>query len=346
MKKLLTLASLLMCGMLTGTVSAQNATYHLPKTALQVSMLVEKKSYTPGELCAYARRFLKKSDVEQEQSVTYRLLDVEMNPVAVPDKDKIFTAKIDPKHNIQKLSMTEDNVLLAINADAVAPKVGKTFTPAAKAAPLDPAKYLNQDILMVTSKLKMAELCAKEIYDIRESKNELNRGQADYMPKDGEQLRLMLSNLETQEAAIRQLFEGVTVCDTSVVNLLYVPEKEVTDEVMFRFSKFEGVVEASNLSGEPYTITVKDMHTTPERILEQGKKAPKDETGVWICLPGKIQTTLSTAGIPVSTLSFGAAQFGELENLNEPLFSKKVSTSIILNPYNGGIEKIDSAPIK
>lgn len=343
MKKI---ALLMISGLLAVTANAQNATYHLPKTAVKVSMLVEKKSYTPGELCAYARRFLKKSDVMQEKSVNWRLLDVEMAPVAMPDKDKVFTAKVDQKHNIQKLAMTEDNILLAINADSEPQKVGRTFTPAPKPAPLDPAKYLNQDILMVISKLKMAELCAKEIYDIRESKNELNRGQADYMPKDGEQMRLMLSNLDTQEAAIRQLFEGITVCDTSVVELMYIPEKEVTNDVLFRFSKYEGVVAPDNLSGEPYYVTIKDLHTAPEHIMEQGKKAPKDETGVWICLPGKIHMDLSTMNETIKSISFGAAQFGEIENLNEPLFSKKVMTKIVLNQYNGGIEKIESNPVK
>lgn len=343
MKKILTMLCLLATGALT---YAQDVTYHLPKTAVKISALVEKKSYTPGDLCAYANRFLKKAGIEQEKSVTYRMLDVEMFPVAVPDTSNVYTAHIDQKHNIQKLALSEDNILLGINADATPYAVGKAFTPARKPAALDPFKYLNQDILVVGSKMKMAELCAKEIYDIRESKNELTRGQADYMPKDGEQLRIMLNNLETQEAAIRQLFEGVTVCDTMVVDMVYLPEKEVAEDVAFRFSKYEGVVAADNLSGEPYYITVKDTHSMPERITEVGKKAPKDETGLWVCLPSKINVALSTIRGQSALIEFGAAQFGEVENLNEPLFSKKVNTTIVLNPYNGGIEKIESVPVK
>ena len=51
-------------------------------------------------------------------------------------------------------------------------------------------------------------LIAKEIYNIRESKNALVRGQADNMPKDGEQLKIMLANLEEQEAAMTEMFSG------------------------------------------------------------------------------------------------------------------------------------------
>ena len=64
---------------------------------------------------------------------------------------------------------------------------------------------MNEDILSAGSSAKMAELCALEIYDIRDSKSLLNKGQADFMPKDGEQLRIMLANLETQENALMQL---------------------------------------------------------------------------------------------------------------------------------------------
>lgn len=55
----------------------------------------------------------------------------------------------------------------------------------------------------------MAELVAKEIYNIRESKNALVRGQADNMPKDGAQLKLMLDHLDEQEQAMTEMFSGV-----------------------------------------------------------------------------------------------------------------------------------------
>lgn len=343
MKRKFTLALLFAIGVMA---FAQDATYHLPKTAIKVSMLVEKTAYTPGDLCEYARRFLKKADVEQEKYVSYRILETGLYPVAVPDTGKVYTAHIDQKHNIQKLALSEDNILLAINAGPKRYSAGKSFVPAKKPQALDPYKYLNQDILAVGSKLKMAELCAREIYDIRDSKNELTRGQADYMPKDGEQLRIMLANLDVQEAAIRQLFEGVTLRDTTVVDVVYVPMKEVNNEVVFRFSKYAGVVEADNLAGEPYYISVADLHSMPEHIGPQGKKAPKDETGLWINLPGKIRVALSNTEGTVETLEVSAGQFGDVENLNEPLFTKKVMTNVVLNPFNGGIDTIESQPLK
>lgn len=343
MKRILFFLIMMIQGVLT---YAQDVTYHLPKTAIKVTMMVEKKSYKPGDLCDYALKFLKKRDVERDEYVAYRLLSAKMSPMAVPDTTKRYTAHLDQRRNIQKLELSEDNILLAINAEPKAVPAADVFTPARKPAPLDPYKYLNQDILSVGSKMKMADLCAREIYDIRESKNDLTRGQSEQLPKDGEQLRIMLNSLDTQEAAILQLFEGVTVCDTAMVEIMCVPDKEVKDGILFRFSKLNGIVDADNLSGEPYYISIADLHSQPDHIMDQGKRAPKDETGLWINLPGKIRVVLSNSEGTVDTLEVSAGQFGDVENLNEPLFTKKVLTSIVLNPFNGGIEKIDSQMMK
>ncbi len=74
-------------------------------------------------------------------------------------------------------------MLLAINAEPKTIESIKDF----KAAP----DFMNADILSAGSKAKMAELIAQDIYDIRESRNQLSRGEADFMPKDGEQLKII-----------------------------------------------------------------------------------------------------------------------------------------------------------
>lgn len=335
------------CAILLASVAAhaQEATYHLPKTAVKVSVLIEKTTFTPGDLAVYSQRYLKKK-AEMTAAESYRIVDAKLSLAAVPDTSRIYKARLENKLNIQKFDLSDDNILLAINAEGRRAEQAEPFFAAPQAPALDPYKYLDRDILSVGSKLKMAEMCADEIYEIRDSRNELTRGQADYMPKDGEQLSIMLSNLETQERAIRQLFEGVTLRDTTQVVLTYVPEKGREREIMFRFSEHYGLVDADDLSGDPYYMVVEDLKSMPERIVEQGKKAPKDETGIWIALPGKVRVSMENMTKQLSAIEFSAAQFGEVENLNAPLFSKKVETRLVLNPYNGGIESIESQPIK
>ena len=108
---------------------------------------------------------------------------------------------------------------------------------------------MSQEILAAGSTPKMAELTAREIYDIRDSKNALNRGEADFMPKDGEQLRIMLDNLNTQDRTLSSLFVGTECKDTTEVVFTLCPDMEVNRQVLFRLSKQLGVVDADDLSG-------------------------------------------------------------------------------------------------
>ncbi len=44
-------------------VTPEGAVYYLPKTALRIVVQVEKTTYTPGDFCIYADRFLRLKDV-------------------------------------------------------------------------------------------------------------------------------------------------------------------------------------------------------------------------------------------------------------------------------------------
>ena len=129
---------------------------------------------------------------------------------------------------------------------------------------INPRDFLTEEILMAGSTAKMAELVAKEIYNIRESKNALVRGQADNMPKDGEQLKIMLANLEEQEAAMTEMFSGTLNKDEKIFNIRLTPDKEMDNEVAFRFSKKLGIVANNDLAGAPVYITLKNL--TPVNV--------------------------------------------------------------------------------
>ena len=49
---------------------AEGATYCLPKTAIQVRLLVEKTVYTPGDLAAYGEKYLKLQQVAFDPTTT------------------------------------------------------------------------------------------------------------------------------------------------------------------------------------------------------------------------------------------------------------------------------------
>ena len=77
------------------------------------------------------------------------------------------------------MELTNDGIIKAINTTSPIEKTPATpITNTAKKR-IDPRSFMTEEILSTASTAKMAELVAKEIYNIRESKNSLTRGQAD-----------------------------------------------------------------------------------------------------------------------------------------------------------------------
>lgn len=109
------------------------------------------------------------------------------------------------------MELTEDGIVKSINVPYSQNSSAKKNTPTAPAGQVsaNPRDFLTEEILMANSTAKMAELVAKEIYNIRESKNALLRGQADNMPSDGAQLKIMIDNLNLQEEAMTKMFSGI-----------------------------------------------------------------------------------------------------------------------------------------
>lgn len=338
--------SCLLLGIAAMSQAQEETRYFLPRTAINFTLLIEKSTYTPGEFSPYAERFLKKS-FDNQAATTYRILTTRVSTEGKADPDKSFIAKTDTKRNIQSVSLANDGVLLAINTEPRKAQPQQPFIPSPKPTPLNPRDFMSQEILSAGNKAKMAELTAQEIYDIRESKNMLAKGQADYMPKDGEQLRLMIQQLNTQEAALLQMFQGTTVDDTIEQVITIVPTDSIDHQLLFRFSRHFGMVDNDDLSGEPYYLTVEDLHSMPSIQVgaEPGKK-DKQGTAIHVMLPGRIRVTLSQGDRDIVSQEFYAAQYGRMQMLDENLFSKKLLTSIVLDPATGNLETIKTEALK
>ena len=342
------LSALLVASTVVLSVNAQkqgNFSYFLPKTAVRMSLLIEKKTFTPGQLAGYSDMYFKTS-APTEPSVTYRIVGTSFSSVGLPDDKKKYELFIDKKHSIVSVECDRNGVLKAINDKAADSPVPTPFKPSPKVAQPDPHDYMSQDILSSGNLPKMARMVAQEIYDIRDSRNQLSRGEADFMPKDGEQLKIMLDNLNTQESALLKMFEGSTVTDTTETVLTFVPEKGISKQVLFRFSRHFGLVGSDDLSGDPYYLLTEDLNVMPElpALPEEAKK--KDDMVIGVCLPGKIRLTVSDGQKPTAHYETYAAQFGRTELLSGSLFGKKMTSHIIVDPVAGTVLKLRTEPLE
>ena len=173
-------------------------TYVLPKTEIELTVQATKHTYTPGEFSKYAERYLRLNNVSSEPETYWTLDKMQTEVIGVPDKENVYFVKMKDKTVAPLIELSKDGIVYSINmplgsgqrktTPTIQPKVtGNTPN-------VNPRDFLTEEILMSNSTAKMAELVAKEIYSIRESKNALLRGEADNMPKDGAQLKLMLED--------------------------------------------------------------------------------------------------------------------------------------------------------
>ncbi len=77
--------------------SAEGVVYFLPKTAIRINLLIEKKTYTPGEYAKYAEKYLGMTGIEQEQQVTYSVANFNICQLGVRDTSKCYTTELKGK---------------------------------------------------------------------------------------------------------------------------------------------------------------------------------------------------------------------------------------------------------
>ena len=330
----------------TPGITAEGNFYCLPKTVVRIAVKIEKTTYTPGEFAPYAERFLRLKDVGMEPLNSYRILGLSQTAMGVSDSEKIYAIRFNPKSAAVNVAKAEDGVLLAINAEPRYQSQPSTFVPAPKPVAVNPRQFLIEEILVAGSTAKMAQLTAQEIYDIRSSRSELIKGQADYMPKDGEQMKVMLSQLDQQDKALTSMFAGTTECDTVEQVFVIVPDKEQKRQVLFRFSKRFGLVDADDVCGEPYSFSVFNLTQLPPVNEKEAKKKKKAAGGLYYNVAGKMLLTIYKGNDVVSEEEFPAGQFGYVEVLSPDLFNKHYGTRLWLNPITGGIDKLEAEQSK
>lgn len=317
---------------------AGGVNYALPKTMLKVNVTATKVTYTPGEFAKYANRYLHIDGVGTEKSTTWTMTSAKVYQEGVPDMDKCFTVKLKDKTVAPMVQLTKEGVLISVNTEN---EVSEYTLPADRktSGKLDSRQYMTEDILSATSTAKMAELTAQEILDIRESKNAIKRGQVDAMPKDGASLKIVLDALDAQEKALTQLFVGYSDTLFTAASYSLLPTADIESDVLFRFSRKLGFVDADDLAGEPYYIRVKDNHTV---TLPDAKEAAKRKiTGLVYNMPSMAKVTLSNMQRKIYEQDLPFAQFGTIDMLSPTLFNKGATTKLTLHPATGGIAHLE-----
>jgi hypothetical protein len=187
----------------------------------------------------------------------------------------------------------------------------------------------------------MAEVAAKQIYKLRESRTDLLTGEADNVPRDGEGMKIVLANLESQEKALTELFTGTTQLETLDSEFEVEPLADIEKEVLFRFSKYAGIVDPDDLSGSPVYINVHRLEKKEEEAIVNPKLKEKEPLSIVYNVPGTASVEIFYGVNSLYKNTFQIVQFGNKQVLAPSLFEdKKAPVRIYFYPQTGAIKQI------
>lgn len=320
--------------------------YSLPKTSIEVKISYSKKTRKAGQFYQYAERYLNVSNPITEDEVIYTLDNIDALTKGIADKSNSYLLEFKPNSIVPFVTLTSDGLICAINADY-------TFT--AKQMPsaeevqskelADPNTFLSEEILRAGSTAKQAELIAKQIYRLRESRTNILTGEADNMPPDGDAYKLVMNQLDEQEKALTAMFIGSEKVEPLTRTLIFVPEKKDIDkQVICRFSSKLGIVEANDLSGAPIYMSLQSQEPHVEIILtpkEEKDLEKKFSRGVIYNVPVKGDLKITYNGKNYVNETYDIVQYGTQDVLTPQMFdSNKKPIQVIFFPDLGSIKQI------
>ena len=308
--------------------------YYLPKTALRVHLTIEKQTYTPGQFARYAERYLHLTGVAQQEQISQRIVNCEVSSFGVRDTSKCYSVRLKGKAETAEVRLSEQGTLLAVNDEPLTYSVPTLSTLNSKLSSLNShpsTSLLSSEALAAGSTAKMAEITAQQIQELQERRQQLATGEADEMPQDEQQLRLMLQQIDQKCAQLMTHFTGTICRDSSEHVLTFCPDKEINHQVLFRISRRLGLVDKDDLSGIPYYIDLKNLspaeHPAPDN---------KKQTGFYVNVPGMAQLTISQDDQTLAQFQVPLAQFGFTELRDGDLFRRFV-THLQLHPATGAV---------
>lgn len=326
-----------------GTISSANSIlYNLPKTAFEVIVETEKTIKKRGPFYRYSERYLGLKDVVLNDEVSYQLKSITLKPHGIADANKWYKISYKGDVSAPYIALDKDGKLLAVNTTVELPKCIKL--PETKEIAEKDTSFaytpFTEDQLIVSSTAKMAEECASSIYDIRRSRTEIISGTAPLLPTDGKAYELSLNELSRLENDFLQLFMGKSAHQTFYSSFTFVPEKEMSNEILFRFSKFSGVVDKTDISGAPIYITLKTQaQPALQNVKSVNGTATVSANGIAYNVPKVADITLKYKSKTVFEERAIVAQLGNVATLPASLLEQS-SSSVVLYSETGAIKSI------
>ncbi|UCH14657.1 MAG: DUF4831 family protein [Bacteroidales bacterium] len=266
------------------------AIYALPKTVLNITAQASRTTIIPGPYYEYADKYLGIQNVTERRTTQWNITDIQINVCQEADQEYFFTLGnirfkaadqilsglaedsliLLPDRFFKKYSFSEPDTSYGNRIYYTDLSVKRNFylsNDTAYKKVFRDSVYVNMPVIKQKPVRKTLEEKAEEaanyIIKIRKRKFKLMSGQYDYMP-EGEALEVAVKEMEKLESEYLSLFTGKKYIDNYKKTFQYIPDntREISKEVLFRFSGTEGFIDPRQAKGKLVIIEIKDMNRT------------------------------------------------------------------------------------
>jgi hypothetical protein len=356
------------------SLSTNGVFYSLPKTVVKVSVTVEKESFYAGPLASYADEYLGLENVSTSDNNSFRIVELSVSKEEIPDSEQFYFIEFKPEEMKDKhqfsLALSENGLLTGFNHLTSEDEKSKKQTIVSfDTKKEDRGKLFDyQDITgmkqVIDTVIRTITVDTTTIEEFQISKNWIKRTREEKARQAAERIEKILQDryylsigyqevayeegtmqymdeqLERRQKEYEALFTGKTITSKQTYQFEFIPEKkkELSKEVLFRFSPNSGVRDASSSIGQPIHITAFDDKVTADieskaRLLTQTSKAKK---GIYYRVPGYAMITIEADG---EALFSNRMRINQLGVVSYAPYSRKMGFE--LHPSSGNIKKVE-----
>jgi len=320
---LLSNAQLLTEKLATATDTSRGIVYSLPKILLQVEVDTKCIQETPGIYFQYADRFLGMKEVIQSESIRYEITGFRLTSKTITDPEQAYLISTGKKSKNVVIALTPNGFLKSINGKSQIDE--KTTKVATKTIVKEDSKkwetpassIFTREMQQANSTAKMAELAANQLFNIRDTRFNLLTQEVEKTPQDGRSYEIVLGELKRLENAYLELFKGMITESKQTFSYTLNPQKDSTD-VLLRFSLLKGVLDKSNLGGDPIYMEIKALPVAAEALRVDKTATAR---GLYYRVPGQAVVSITDGKDVLFSQEVTVPQFGRVLSLPATQFT-------------------------
>lgn len=331
--------------------------YALPKSGIKVNVKVTKTVLKKGPFSNYAQTMLGLTDVISRNETIWEIKQVEFESFPLLDTNHVYIIETNSIENKLKIELTENSFLKAVNPPLIKNKeIEKTIEIKEFEQKKQGRSITNfNDILLPKSVLTKASS--------REKADELSRlilnqrvdlaatligdGYTETIA-EGSALRIMVDEIKRLQQEYLLMFKGITKEESFDFSFEFIPDepRKVTQTILFRFSKENGLVAKDDMSGEPVLLEIDSKENMNElnlfcknqNYLLRAEKNGIENNGLFYRIPEKVIVRLLEDNNEIAKKDLLLPQFGVVNSLPEKYLDDNISIEFF--PELGSIKKI------